>query len=85
MAHILLEYPLHQDERPLHQDERDGMRGALSVQGIALRRHQLLTKPEARTIMAEFMAKTGLLVQSQAVDSAALGKEGVGNLAKERR
>ncbi|KAJ5144461.1 reverse transcriptase [Penicillium atrosanguineum] len=68
VTHILLECPFH-------QDERDRMRNALSDQGIALRRDELLTRPEARTIVAEFMVKTGLLGQFQAVDSTALGVE----------
>jgi ribonuclease HI len=66
--HVLLECPLH-------QDERDWMRSALSDQGIALRREELLTRPEARTIVTEFMVKTGLLDQFQAVDPTALGVE----------
>ena len=52
--HVLLECPLH-------QDERNWMRSALSDQGIVFRRDELLTRPEARTIVAEFMVKTGLL------------------------
>lgn len=51
--HVLLECPLH-------QNERNRMRSALSDQGIAFRRDELLTRPEARTIVAEFMVKTGL-------------------------
>jgi hypothetical protein len=51
------------------------MRRALSDQGIALRRDELLTRPEARSIVAEFMVKTGLLGQFQAVDPTALGVE----------
>ncbi|KAJ5819485.1 hypothetical protein N7474_005076 [Penicillium riverlandense] len=69
VSHVLLECPLH-------QDERDWMRSALSGQGIVLEREELLTRPEARTIGAEFMAKTGLLDQFQAVDATALGVEG---------
>lgn len=69
VIHVLLECPLH-------QDERDGMRSALSDQGIALHRDELLTRPEARTIVAEFMIKTGLLGQFQAVDLTTLGMEG---------
>ena len=69
VIHVLLECPLH-------QDERDSMRSALSDRGIALRRDELLTRPEARTIVAEFMVKTGLLGQFQAVDPTALGMEG---------
>ena len=68
VIHVLLECPLH-------QDERDGMRSALSDQGIALRQDELLTRPEARTIVAELMVKTGLLGQFQAVDPTALGVE----------
>lgn len=51
------------------------MRSALSDQGIALRRDEILTRPEARTIVAEFMIKTGLLDQFQVVDPTALGVE----------
>ncbi|KAJ6168289.1 reverse transcriptase [Penicillium chrysogenum] len=68
VTHVLLECPLH-------QDERDWMRGALSDQGIALRRDEILTRPEARTIVAEFMVKTGLLGQFEAADPPALGVE----------
>ena len=71
MIHVLLECLLH-------QDERDGMKSALSDQRIALRRDELLTRPEARTIVAEFMVKTGLLGQFQAVDPTALGVEAGG-------
>ena len=69
VIHVLLECPLH-------QDERDRMRSALSDQGIALHQDELLTRPEARTIVAEFMIKTGLLGQFQAVDLTTLGMEG---------
>ncbi|OQE71313.1 hypothetical protein PENNAL_c0107G01286, partial [Penicillium nalgiovense] len=68
VTHILLECPLY-------QDERDRMRRALSDQKIALSREELLTRPEARTIVANFMIKTGLLGQFQAVDPTALGVE----------
>jgi hypothetical protein len=68
VSHVLLECPLH-------QDERDWMRNVLSEQGIALRRDELLTRPEARTTVAEFMVKTGLLGQFQALDPIALGAE----------
>ena len=68
VSHVLLECPLH-------QDERDRMRSALSDQGVALRRDELLTRLEARTIVAEFMVKTGLLDQFQGVDPTALGVE----------
>lgn len=66
--HVLLECPSH-------QEERDWMRSALSEQGIALRRDELLARPEARTIVAEFMTRTGLLDQFRAVDPIALGEE----------
>ncbi|KAJ5110838.1 zinc knuckle domain protein [Penicillium argentinense] len=66
--HILLECPLL-------QDERNWMRNALSDRGVALRRDELLTRPEARIIVAEFMVRTGLLNQFQAVDPLALGTE----------
>ena len=52
------------------------MRSALSDKGITLSRDELLTRPEARTAVAEFMVKTGLLGQFQRVDPAALGEEG---------
>ncbi|OGE47325.1 hypothetical protein PENARI_c049G05484 [Penicillium arizonense] len=44
-------------------------------EGIALRRGEFLTRPEARTIVAEFKVKTVLLGQFQAVDPTALGVE----------
>ena len=68
LSHVLLECPLP-------QVERDRMRSALSDQGVALRRDELLTRLEARTIVAEFMVKTGLLDQFQGVDPTALGVE----------
>ncbi|KAJ5117510.1 zinc knuckle domain protein [Penicillium atrosanguineum] len=68
VAHVLLECPLH-------QDERDRMRSALSGQGIVLCRDELLTRLEARKIVTEFMVSTGLLGQFQAVDPTALGVE----------
>ncbi|KAJ5751583.1 hypothetical protein N7520_008500 [Penicillium odoratum] len=52
VAHVLLECPLH-------QEERDWMRRALSAQGIIVRRNELLTRPEARNIVADFMVKQG--------------------------
>ena len=52
------------------------MRSALSDKGITLSRDELLTRPEARTAVAEFMVKTGLLGQFQTVDPTALGEEG---------
>lgn len=64
--HILLECPLL-------QEERNWMRNALSDRGVALRRDELLARPEARTIVAEFMVRTGLLNQFQTVDPVALG------------
>lgn len=66
--HILLECPLL-------QDEREWMRNTLSDRGVALRRDNLLERLEARTIVAEFVVRTGLLDQFQAVDSVALGVE----------
>jgi hypothetical protein len=54
VAHVLLECPLH-------QEERDWMRRALSGQGIVVSRHELLTGLEAPTIVADFMVKTGIL------------------------
>ncbi|KAJ5543315.1 zinc knuckle domain protein [Penicillium sp. DV-2018c] len=68
IPHVLLECPLH-------RDERDWMRRALSDKGITLHRDELLTRPEARTTVAEFMVKTGLLGQFETVDPAALGEE----------
>ncbi|KAJ6094457.1 hypothetical protein N7467_001970, partial [Penicillium canescens] len=69
VSHVLLECPLH-------QDERDWMRSALSNQGgAALHRDKLLTRSEARTIVAEFMVETGLLGQFQEADPTALGVE----------
>ncbi|KAJ5318355.1 zinc knuckle domain protein [Penicillium atrosanguineum] len=68
VVHVLLECPLH-------QDERDRMRSALSDQGIALCRDELLTRLEARKIVTEFMVSTGLLGQFQTVDPTALGVE----------
>jgi ribonuclease HI len=68
VSHILLECPLL-------QDERDWMRNALSDRGVALRLDELLARPEARAIVAEFMIRTNLLEQFQAVDPMALGVE----------
>jgi hypothetical protein len=51
------------------------MRRALSDQGIALRREELLTRLEARTIVANLMVKTCLLNQFQPVEPTALGVE----------
>lgn len=49
------------------------MRNALSERGVALRLDELLTRLEARAIVAEFMIRTNLLEQFQAVDPIALG------------
>ena len=68
VTHVLLECPLQ-------QVERDWMRSALSNQGVALHRDELLTRPEARTFVAEFMVKTSLPGQFQTVDPTALGEE----------
>jgi hypothetical protein len=70
VAHVLLECPLH-------QEERNGMWRALSGQRIVVSRDELLTRPEARTIVAEFMVKTGILGQFQTVDPIALNVEKV--------
>lgn len=70
VTHVLLECLLH-------QEERDKMRNALSEQGITLRHEELLTRLEARTIVAEFMIRTGLLGQFQGLDPIALGAEEV--------
>jgi hypothetical protein len=40
-------------ECPLLQDERDWMRSALSDQGIILRQDEILSRPEARTIVTD--------------------------------
>ncbi|KAJ5766689.1 uncharacterized protein N7511_004305 [Penicillium nucicola] len=64
-------------ECPLHQEERDEMRNALSEQGITLRYEELLTRLEARTIVADFMIRTGLLGQFQGLDPIALVAEEV--------
>lgn len=68
VAHVLLECPLH-------QEERDWIRSALSEQGIAFRQDELLTRLEVRTTVAEFMVRTGLLGQFHAVDPITLGVE----------
>lgn len=70
VAHVLLECPLHINERAR-------MRDALSGQGIVFRRDDLLTRPEARTIVADFMVETGVLGQFQAIDPGVLGMEEV--------
>jgi hypothetical protein len=62
-------------ECPLLQDERNWMRNALSERGVALRLDELLTRPEARAVVPEFMIRTGLLDQFRAVDPVALGVE----------
>ncbi|KAJ5766658.1 reverse transcriptase [Penicillium nucicola] len=56
VTHVLLECPLH-------QEERNEMREALSEQGITLRHEELLTRLEARTIVAKYMIRTGLEVR----------------------
>jgi hypothetical protein len=68
--HILLECPLI-------QEERNWMRDALSNRSIALRRDELLERAEARTVVAEFMIRTGLLNQFREADPTALGAEEV--------
>ncbi|KAJ5111870.1 reverse transcriptase [Penicillium alfredii] len=70
VAHVLLECPLHIEERVR-------MRNALSGQGISFRRDDLLTRPEAREIVADFMVETGILTQFLGTDTAALGMEAV--------
>jgi hypothetical protein len=62
-------------ECPMLQGERNWMRNALSDRGVALRLDELLMRPKARAIVAEFMIRTGLLDQFQAVDPMALGVE----------
>lgn len=61
VGHVLLECPLH-------PDEREWMRNVLSDQGIALCRDKLLTRPEARAIVGEFIIKTGLMYQFHEFD-----------------
>lgn len=51
------------------------MRMALSAQKVIFHRDDLLTRPEARAIVAEFMVKTGTLEQFQEVGRGALGME----------
>ncbi|KAB8231122.1 uncharacterized protein BDW43DRAFT_313447 [Aspergillus alliaceus] len=68
VIHVLLDCPLNQDEHNL-------VRNALYDQGIALRRDELLPRSDARTIVAEFIVKTGPLGQFQAVDPTTLGVE----------
>ncbi|KAJ5111866.1 zinc knuckle domain protein [Penicillium alfredii] len=70
VTHVLLECPLHQEERAK-------MRNALSEQGITLRHEELLTRLKARTIVAEFMIRTNLLGQFQGLDPIAIGAEEV--------
>ena len=70
VTHVLLECPLH-------QEEREWMRKALSERNITLRQNELLTRLEARTTVAEFMTRTGILGQFQEVDPIALGVEEV--------
>ena len=53
------------------------MRRALSGKRVFVRREELLTRREVRTIVAKFMVKTGTLGQFQAVDPIALGVEEV--------
>jgi hypothetical protein len=52
------------------------MRNALSERGIAFRRDDLLTRPEAHEIVADFMVETGILNQFLGTDTA-LGMEAV--------
>lgn len=47
------------------------MRRALLFQRIVVSRDEFLTCPEARTIVAEFIVKTGILSQFQTVDPIA--------------
>lgn len=51
------------------------MRSALFDQGITFYRDEILTRPEAYTIVANSMVRTGLLGQFQTVDPIALGVE----------
>lgn len=53
VSHILLECALL-------QDKRSWMRNTLSEREVAIRLDELLTRPEARAIVAEFMIRTGL-------------------------
>jgi hypothetical protein len=68
VTHVLLECPLH-------QEEREWMRNALSEKDITLRQDEVLTRLEARTTVAEFMTRTGILGQFQEMDPIALGVE----------
>lgn len=68
VAHVLLECPLY-------IEERTQMQAALSEQNVVFRRDDLLTRLEARVIVAGFMVRTGTLEQFQEVDRGALGME----------
>lgn len=68
VTHVLLECPLH-------QEGRDEMRNTLSEQGIMLRHEESLTRLEARTIVAKYMIRTGLLGQFQGLGPITLGAE----------
>ena len=68
VTHVLLECPLH-------QEERDETRNALSEQGIMLRHEEVLVRLGARTIVAEFMIRTGLLGRFQGLDPIAERRE----------
>lgn len=46
-----------------------------SERQYSLRRDELLARPEARAVVAEFMVQTSLLGQFQTVDPMALGVE----------
>ena len=59
VAHVLLECPLS-------IEERTQMRTALSAQKVVFRRDDLLTRLEARVVVAGFMVKTGTLIVHQA-------------------
>lgn len=48
---------------------------ALSMQNVVFRQDDLLTRLEARAIIANFMVKTGTLEQFREVDPDALGIE----------
>ena len=47
----------------------------MSGRGLALRRDDILERPEARIIVALFVVRTGLSNQSREVDPVALGME----------
>lgn len=65
--HVLMECPL------LHELRREMRRQLWKQEVIMLRYEDLLLEPKAAMTVAEFMVKTGLLGQFQAVDHVAMG------------